>query len=359
MMDDNAVSTESVDQALELLEKSIQDYQRLHPVSFEMFLNILKDRPSRILRNIFQSFHDMVKAHVDEYKDPVTGEQDNLAFTRYDCTRLFVEGSDNPYFPDMLFANRFMKQMEYLRHGAQQNRIYIFYGPHGCGKSTFLNNLLKKFESYANTDEGLRYEIVWRLNIKKLHDQDHSLSLSAFERLIQYVEKENEASGNKPEELSLAIHERDYIEVPCLAHDNPFLLKILSELEKEEPNSHRVHYFKGMGYIGTGNYDRAKSSISRAVELNPEYLKARMLLADIHLQERSFERARDAATEALALDPDNYRLLLIRAKSHMGLRQFKEAETDLLALVQGQPQNPTGHYQLGLLKAGLQDFDAA
>ncbi len=272
MMEKKAVSTETVGQVLGLLEKNIQDYQRLQPVSFEDFLNILKSRPSQILRNIFQSFHDMVKAHVEEYKDPVTGDQDNPAFTHYDCTKLFVEGSDNPYFPDMLFANRFMKQMEYLRHGAQQNRIYIFYGPHGCGKSTFLNNLLKKFESYANTDEGLRYEIVWRLNIKKLHDQDHSLSMSAFERLIQYVEKENDTSFSKPEALSLAIHERDYIEVPCLAHDNPFLVipkeqrrGVLDELIKNDQFKWRLFTEKEYEWVFTEEICTVCSSIYHAL----------------------------------------------------------------------------------------------
>jgi len=272
MMEENPVSTEPVGQVLGFLEKNIQDYQRLQPVSFADFLDILKARPSKILRNIFQSFHDMVKAHVAEYKDPVTGEQDDLAFTHYDCTKLFVEGSDNPYFPDMLFANRFMKQMEYLRHGAQQNRIYIFYGPHGCGKSTFLNNLLKKFESYANTDEGLRYEIVWRLNIKKLHDQDHSLSMSAFERLIQYVEKENNTSCDKPEALSLAIHERDYIEVPCLAHDNPFLVipkdqrrKVLDELIKNDQFKWRLFTEKEYEWVFTEETCTVCSSIYHAL----------------------------------------------------------------------------------------------
>ncbi|MCA1792398.1 MAG: serine protein kinase PrkA [Desulfotignum sp.] len=272
-MEDNTVSTESVDQALELLDKNIQDYQRLQPVSFEVFLNILKERPSHILRNIFQSFHDMVKAHVEEYKDPLTGDRDNLAFTHYDCTRLFVEGSDNPYFPDMLFANRFMKQMEYLRHGAQQNRIYIFYGPHGCGKSTFLNNLLKKFESYANTREGLRYEIVWRLHIKKLHDKDHSLPLSAFERLMQYVEKENDAaSGNKAEELFLPIHEGDYIEVPCLAHDNPFLVipkeqrrGVLDELIKNDEFKWRLFTEKEYEWVFSEETCTVCSSIYNAL----------------------------------------------------------------------------------------------
>ncbi len=216
----------SVDLAFEVLNQNITDYQRLKPVSFQEFLTTLKDKPSQILRNIFQSFHDMVKTYVDESEESVSGSRDKLSFTNYDCTRLFVEDAANPYFPDMLFANRFMQQMEYLRHGAQQNRIYIFYGPHGCGKSTFLNNLLKKFEKYANTEEGLRYEVVWRLNIKKLHDPENALmTLSTFERLIQYVEKEKGgAMGITADDLSLADREKDYIEIPCISHDNPFLV---------------------------------------------------------------------------------------------------------------------------------------
>jgi len=219
--------TGSADQVLSLLHKNIQDYQRLQPVSFDAFLGMLTANPSRILRNIFQSFHDMVKAHVDEYEEPLGGDRNEPGFTRYDCTRLFVEGSDNPYFPDMLFANRFMKQMEYLRHGAQQNRIYIFHGPHGCGKSTFLNNLLKKFEQYANTDEGLRYEVVWRLDIKKIQEKCHSFPPSAFEQWMHYVETredQDEDPCRKQQELFGRVQEGDYIEVPCLAHDNPFLV---------------------------------------------------------------------------------------------------------------------------------------
>ena len=242
-MEKQSSSTESVDQALELLNKNITDYQRLKPIAFQEFLSVLNANPSQILRNIFQSFHDMIKSYVDEPDESISGDLEKLKFTNYDCTRLFVEDSANPYFPDMLFANRFMKQMEYLRHGAQQNRIYIFYGPHGCGKSTFLNNLLKKFEKYANTEEGLRYEVVWRLNIKKLQDKDKSMmTLSTFEKLIQYVETEKgAATGIKPEELPFGRNDRDYIEIPCISHDNPFLVipkeqrrSVLDELIKND-----------------------------------------------------------------------------------------------------------------------------
>ncbi len=222
-METNSLKKISVDQTLELLDKNMADYQRLKPVPFEEFLTILNAKPSQILRNIFQAFHDMIKSYVVEPEETISEEGDQLSFTNYDCSKLFVEGSETPFFTDMLFANRFMKQMEYLRHGAQQNRIYIFYGPHGCGKSTFLNNLLKKFEQYANTEEGLRYEIVWRLNIKKLQDKEKSLTVSAFEKLIHYVEKGEDNFKQGTNEKIFGTTEAEYIEIPCVSHDNPFL----------------------------------------------------------------------------------------------------------------------------------------
>lgn len=214
---------ESVTQALEFLNQNIQDYQLHKPVSFQEFLQLLNANPSRILRNIFQSFHDMIKSHVTEIENDI----DRSAITRYDTGTLFMEGSDTPYFPDLLFTNRFMKQMDYLRHGNQQNRIYVFYGPHGCGKSTFLNNLLEKFEQYANTDEGLCYEVVWRLDVKTLKGREPSLMrLSSFEKLIQYIDSDSRdikhIANQSPVEFEGP--EPEFIEIPCLCHDNPFLV---------------------------------------------------------------------------------------------------------------------------------------
>ena len=110
---------ESVQQALDFLNQNIKDYQRHKHVSFQEFLQLLNANPSRILRNIFQSFYDMIKSHVTEIEDDL----DRSAIIKYDTGSLFMEGSDVPYFPDMLFANRLMKEMDYLRHGNQQNRI--------------------------------------------------------------------------------------------------------------------------------------------------------------------------------------------------------------------------------------------
>ncbi|MCK7506299.1 MAG: hypothetical protein MZV70_21075 [Desulfobacterales bacterium] len=89
------------------------------------------------------------------------------------ATALFVHDVDHPFFADRLFANRLVNLVESLKRGAQQNKIYIFRGPPGCGKSTFLNNLLRKFEAYTDTEAGLRYEVVWRFDRRRFgaHDE--------------------------------------------------------------------------------------------------------------------------------------------------------------------------------------------
>jgi len=118
-METNSLKKISVDQTLELLDKNMADYQRLKPVPFEEFLTILNAKPSQILRNIFQAFHDMIKSYVVEPEETISEEGDQLSFTNYDCSKLFVEGSETPFFTDMLFANRFMKQ----------NGVFEAWGP--------------------------------------------------------------------------------------------------------------------------------------------------------------------------------------------------------------------------------------
>ncbi|SMC69066.1 putative serine protein kinase, PrkA [Desulfocicer vacuolatum DSM 3385] len=210
-------------EALAFLSDNIGEYEKFKPIDFAQYLEMIAQDPVKMIRNIFQVFHDMMTSHVKRLED--ADEQDELDRIDYDCTRLFVEGSENPYFTDRLFANRLMKHMEGLRHGAQQNQIYIFHGPHGCGKSTFLNNMLKKFESYANSDAGMRYEIVWRLDMAKLGEGRKVESVSAIERLVNFIEHPHGDVSKKVTEacISPAFHS-DFIEIPCISHDNPILL---------------------------------------------------------------------------------------------------------------------------------------
>lgn len=184
------------ERALETLKVDLESSEKGPVMSFQEYLEIARSSPERTFRNIFQLFHDMVKNYTVKGEDEYPDDPESIGFVKYDCSRIFVLGSNNPFFADRLFANRFIRQAEALRQGSQQNRIYIYEGPSGCGKSTFLNNLLRSFEEYSNTEEGWSYEIFWDIKL------DH-----------------------------------DRIQVPCPSHDYPILLI---------PKNHRVNFLDNL-----------------------------------------------------------------------------------------------------------------
>jgi len=140
---------EDIEKAIQSLNRSMIEQDQRSPIPFEEFLKVITAGPTIAIRNVFQVFHDMVKTYVGEGIDEYHDDPESISFVSYDFSRLLVESADHPFFADRLFANRFINHIEALRRGAQQNKIYIFDGPPGCGKSTFLNNLLRKFEDYT------------------------------------------------------------------------------------------------------------------------------------------------------------------------------------------------------------------
>ncbi len=231
---------ENVKNAIQHLNSNMSELDQRSPIPFDEFLKVLAEQPFIVLRDVFQVFHDMIKTYigvgVDEYPD----DPESINFVKYDCNRLFVEGSDHPYFADRLFANRLINLVEALRRSTQQNKIYIFEGPPGCGKSTFLNNLLMRFEEYANKEDGSRFETVWRLDRKTLGGFIEHEAMPLFEKLSQFLQMPaqdgNEfVKGHDPAHLSQNHNEfindcafpqlnGDYVEISCPSHDNPILM---------------------------------------------------------------------------------------------------------------------------------------
>jgi predicted Ser/Thr protein kinase len=224
------------------LSRQVNDLQHRMPISFDEFLIDVLARPDDIIRDIFQVFHDMVKSYAGQGLDEYPDDPESIQYVHYDFRKLFVDRTDNPFFADRLFSNRLVALADSLRRGSQQNKIYIFRGPPGCGKSTFLNNLLRKFEEYTNATDGLRYETVWRFDRKLLHGvQDYSTHavVAKLSRLLGSAsgnlddalptgDTDNEATPTKARQLLQDVEvpylDGDYIEVPCPSHDNPLLM---------------------------------------------------------------------------------------------------------------------------------------
>lgn len=212
--------------ALDNLDKFKEQLRRSPVFSFKDFLQETVVNPDRTIRDVYQVYTDMIATLVGEGVDEQPNDPESIRFLKYDCSRLFVEGSDRPFFADRLFANRLMRHAESFRVGSKQNKIYIFDGPHGSGKSTFIYNLLRRFEDYANSAEGRRFEVVWRIDHDHLVGGVHSLN-SLTDKLAWVLE--NEGKVELAEQMKCACTPdkalgSGYFEVPCPSHDNPVLI---------------------------------------------------------------------------------------------------------------------------------------
>src|SRR3989338_2192351 len=213
--EDTAEQRNKTKLALESLKSSVEGKEKRLILDFEDYLEIARKEPRRVFRNIFQLFSDMVTSYVGEGEDEYPNDPESIGFVKYNCSKIFEQRSDNPFFADRLFANRFIGQMRLLKQGSQQNRIYIYEGPQGCGKSTFLNNLLRTFEEYTDTEEGRTFEIFWEI---KLDGKEVKVSCPSHENPILLIPKsyrisflDNLLSPEKLTELDYQLtHEKEY-----------------------------------------------------------------------------------------------------------------------------------------------------
>lgn len=208
-------------EALIKLGKSLKDEERRLPMSFNGFLNLASRKPTHAFRNVFQLFYDMVQHYVSKVDDGKTKDNESVGFINYDFSNLFEKDCDDPYFPDRLFTNRFMKLVDDIKQASQNNRIFLFEGPPGSGKSTFLNILLKKLEDYTQLQEGSMYETHWRLDIERLG------GFRRFERELHKIAMETGDADLVERLISTQIQAdklpKKYLEFSCPSHDHPIL----------------------------------------------------------------------------------------------------------------------------------------
>jgi predicted Ser/Thr protein kinase len=245
---------DQVQNALSLLNSKLTSGKMKHLISFEDYLNLVSSNPEKYLRNIFQVFHDMISYFLVGQEKESSADYNSSA--GYNCKRLFEESVDRPFFSDRLFAHRLFALVESLKRGAQQNKIYIFNGPPGCGKSTFLNNLLCKFEEYANSTHGIRYEIVWHINPDLFSKKPDASNFPLFEQLVELFSSERHKHSLLINSTFSPFDSDGFLDIACPSHDNPLLIvpteyreQFIKELLPESEYKERIFTEKNYQWI--------------------------------------------------------------------------------------------------------------
>jgi hypothetical protein len=215
-------------EALIHLCNKIREGEKRAPVPFNDFLYLVSESPEHVFRDIYQFIYDMIHYYIPDGDDEYETTKDSIGFKNYDTSNLLVEGCDNPFFADRLFANRLINLAQIFRQGTQNNRIYIFEGPPGSGKSTFLNNFLSKIEEYAKTDEGTTYKTYWRLDVEKLG------GFTKIKRKLLEIGKDGKEHEKEAiyDEINTVKYPNKYLEFSCPNHDHP-ILQIPKELREQ------------------------------------------------------------------------------------------------------------------------------
>ncbi len=210
-------------------------------ITFNEFLYFAAKEPELIFRDVFMYFHDMINYYVPEGVDDFEVSSESVGFVKYNFHGLFVENCSDPFFADRLFANRFMNLVNAFSKGIQNNQIILFEGPPGSGKSTFLNNLLNRFEAYSKTQEGLFYTSVWRLDTR------------IFEGYNILLDNKDEGNQDHNNMFSLG---PEYINIPCPNNDHPIIQipiehrrKFLDELITDSNLKDKLFNSKEYGWV--------------------------------------------------------------------------------------------------------------
>ena len=118
--------------------------------------------------------------------------------------------------------------------------------------------------------------------------------------------------------------------------------KALSELQAvvaHSPNNPVAQFNLGRAHAARGEWEQARQLFQKAIDLRPDYILARLALAQLQLTQRDFDAALKSAQEVLLkYDPNNHNARLIASVALMGQKKFARLAPTAGLHAEGQPQ---------------------
>ncbi|RIE04809.1 hypothetical protein D3H35_04895 [Cohnella faecalis] len=139
------------------------------------------------------------------------------------------------------------------------------------------------------------------------------------------------------------------------------LLDIQSALKRDGSllQESRTSYAMGELYVGMENWELAEAEYSRAIALEPDNPQIYDRRARCRYASERLPEALEDCDRGLALDPHNAKLLWLRGFISFRLDDFEAALADSLVYTRMLPDDPQGHYNIGLVYNQLDRHDDA
>ena len=163
--------------------------------------------------------------------------------------------------------------------------------------------------------------------------------------------KRNEAGALNAEILRQNPNDKDANAVAAsLTADQGDLNAALAELQSlavRAPQDPANHFNLGRVYAKRAEWDAAKREFAKAIELRPNYIPARLALAQLQVSRGEFDDALETALAVLGLDERNTAARVIQSAALMGQQKFGEARQVLENVLKAEPGLADVNFQLG------------
>jgi tetratricopeptide (TPR) repeat protein len=131
----------------------------------------------------------------------------------------------------------------------------------------------------------------------------------------------------------------------------------LRKVLESAPENGRAHELLALAYLRQNKLEIAETEAAKALELNTGSTSAHITAARIAIARQNFAAATRELSKATELDSSNADILLYRGSLYLARKDHKTAVAVLTPYVTANPEEPYGHYYLGLAQYGMKRPD--
>ncbi len=141
----------------------------------------------------------------------------------------------------------------------------------------------------------------------------------------------------------------------------------LQPLIASTPSSQRgalqlLHYNLARAYMAKGDstsQEQARLQLQETLKLNPQFIPAKMALAEVLLARGDNPKAVQTADEIIAREPNSLPAHLIRTRGLMSMGETDRSRQELSAILAANPKSSDARYQLAILDFSQRKFKEA
>jgi tetratricopeptide (TPR) repeat protein len=125
---------------------------------------------------------------------------------------------------------------------------------------------------------------------------------------------------------------------------------LFAEVIIQDASMARAHLYKGMTEILQGYVHIGTKGVQEAVRLDPNNVRARLILGEVYLKSNAAAAAESEAVEVLRRNPSNAQAAVLYGDSFLARKEWTKAEQVYTGIIKQMPKSPVGYLKMGLAR---------